>query len=256
MTIDRRKTLGALFAALLAPARAAAPEFRLAYFETYSPLSFVENGAMRGILVDVLDAVLAGQLGLACRHEGLPWPRAQLRVEQGAADAMCTIATAERLAYAVSCEEPVLSAPTCIFVRAENPLLPAFARAGSLEELRALKPAILSYSANGWAREKLKGFDVTWGGDFNSAMKMLVARRGDIMIENALTMAYTLQRTPGGGEIRMLPNRMDQANFQLLLGKNSPHVARRDDIRRALVQFKRTQQYADVFRRYGLSVIR
>ena len=169
MTIDRRKTLGALSAALLAPARAAAPEFRLAYFETYSPLSFVENGAMRGILVDVLDAVLAGQLGLACRHEG---------------------------------------------------------------------------------------FDVTWGGDFNSAMKMLVARRGDIMIENALTMAYTLQRTPGGGEIRMLPNRMDQANFQLLLGKNSPHVARRDDIRRALVQFKRTQQYADVFRRYGLSVIR
>ncbi|WP_158080885.1 ABC transporter substrate-binding protein [Pelomonas sp. KK5] len=235
-------------------ARAAPADFRMAYFETYSPLSFVQpDGRMGGILVDVLGAVLNEDLGLHCLHEGFPWPRAQLRVTLGTSDAVCTIATADRLAYAVAVDEPVVTATNTIFVRADHPQFEALSRVKSLDELKALNLNVLSYSANGWAREKLQGFDVTWGGDFNSALKMLVARRGDLMVENALTMSYTLQRTPGGEQVRMLPNRLDQANFQLLIGKRSPHVERVASIGRALQQFKRTPAYADVFKRYGLS---
>jgi len=226
--------------------------FRLAYFETYSPMSFRDGDRLRGILVEILHAVLVDRLGLVCREEGFPWARAQQRVERGESDAICTVATPQRLAYSVAVDEPILTVPNRIFVRADNPMLPALAKVRNLDELRALNPSILSYSANGWAKARLQDFDVTWGGDFNSAMKMLVARRGDIMVENALTMVYTLQRTPGGDAVRMLPTAMDQASFQLLISKRSPHLNRRDEISRAIRQFKLAPPYADIFQQYGV----
>ena len=240
------------------PAQAApAPEdpFRTAYFETYRPLSFVDGGAMRGILVDVLEEVLGRRLGLRCEHEGYPWLRAQRLVEVGQRDAICTIATPERLAYAVAASEPVITAPTCIFVRGDNPRAATFAQARNLDELRELKPSVISYIANGWAKNKLGGFDVAGSGDFNSAIKMLIARRGDIMIENVLVMSYVLARTPGGDAVQLLPNRMDRADFQLLIGKSSPHVQRSAQIAKVLRLFKQTPAYDDVFKRYGLPLM-
>jgi len=237
------------------PAHAAAADFRMAYFETYSPLSFVDQGALRGILVDVLETVLVGRLGIPTRHEGFPWPRAQRLVEAGERDAICTIATPERLAYAEAISEPVVSVPTCIFVRADNPRADEFARARNLAELQAMKPTVVSYGANGWAKARLKDFDVTGGGDFNSSIKMLIARRADIMIENVLTMSYLLARTPGGDSIRLLRNRMDQAEFQLLISKKSPFLERRADIDRALHQYKATPAYASVFQTYGMPLL-
>ena len=100
------------------PCAALASEpFRLAYFETYSPLSFTEAGGIKGILVDVLDEVIGNRMGLLRTHEGFPWPRAQSLVQRGERDAICTIATPQRLEYALAAHEPVVSAPTCIFVR-------------------------------------------------------------------------------------------------------------------------------------------
>lgn len=250
--IRRAAGLGLAAAALGARATAGSPPFRMAYFETYRPLSFVANGQLRGILVEVLDAVLNRQLGARCVHEGLPWPRAQSLVERGERDAICTIATPERLAYAAAAEEPVVTAPTCIFVRADHPQLPAFAQARNLAELLALKPTVLSYSGNGWARARLADFNVSWGGDFNSALKMLLARRGDLMIENALTMQHSLARLEGGGAVRMLPNRMDQASFQLLVSRRSLHLGLLPEFNRALAHFKATPAYAEIFKSYGL----
>lgn len=255
----RRELLKTGWAAALAtacwPLRAAvsatAP-LRLAYFETYSPLSFVEGGALKGILVDLLNEVLGRRLGQRLVHEGYPWPRAQALVQRGECDAICSIATPGRLAYAAAAEEAVLSAPTCIFARADHPLLPALAQARNLDELRALRPAVLSYSANGWAKSRLSEFNVQWGGDFNSALKMLLARRGDIMVENALVMQHSLRRLSGGDAIRMLPNRMDQANFQLLIGKFSPHLGLLPEFSKAMAQFKATTAYAEIFRRHGV----
>ena len=233
-------------------ARASEP-FRLAYFETYSPLSFVDKGHLTGILVDVLDEVI-GRMGLPRVHSGFPWARAQLLVKNGEQDAICTIATPERLEYAQAADEPVVTAFNCIFVRKDHPKLAQLAQVTSLDELRAMKLGVLSYAANGWAKAKLTGFDVMWGSDFGSSLKMLVAGRGDLMVENALTMQYSLARTPGGDAIRMLPNRFDEAQFQLLVSKHSPHLSRLPEFSRLLAQFKRAPAYGEIFQRYGVKI--
>lgn len=246
-----RTATAGLGAALLGPAAAASP-LRMAYFETYRPLSYLDGG-IKGLLVDTLDEVVSRQLGLPCRHEGFPWPRAQALVEQGERDAICTIATPERLAYAVASEESVVVAPTCIFMLSDHPLLPRFKTAQNLAQLRAMAPSVLSYSANGWAKARLDGFNIIWGNDFMSALRMLIAGRGDIMIENALTMSYSLRQLPGGERAIALPQPMDQARFKLLVSKRSAHAAWLPQFDAAMRRFKSTPRYAQLFGRYGVA---
>ncbi len=187
---DRRsfiRTAAALGLGAALPARAA-PPLRMAYFETYSPLSFGQDGRLRGILLDVIQEVAGRRLGLVVEHTGYPWNRAQALVQTGEQDAICTIATPERLEYAVAAQEPVVSAPRRIFVHKNNAMLPKLQKLRNLDELRTLDPAVISYQGNGWAKSNLGHFKVDNARNFESAIKMLLANRGDVMVDNALTM--------------------------------------------------------------------
>lgn len=257
MTISRRKLLasggagGLALAGLQVSAQPALKPLRIAYFETYRPLSF-RAPDLKGLLVDVLDEVLTDELQVPCSHEGFPWPRAQALVQVGERDAMCTIATPQRLEYAFAAETPVVEAPTCIYVDKDNPLVPQLRQVRSLEQLRALDATVLSYSANGWAAENLKGFKIIWGNDFLSALRMLAAGRGDVMVENSLTMQHTLQSMPGAAHIIRLPNPLDVAKFRLLVSRASAHAGVPPRFSDAMKRFKLTPRYADLFDRYGV----
>lgn len=235
-------------------AHAAAP-LRMAYFETYSPLSFRPDGAMlRGILPDIIGEVVS-RMGMSVEHTGYPWARAQLLVRNGDQDAICTIATPERLEYCVAAQEPVVSAPRRVFARADCPLLPKLRQARTLDALRALNPVVVSYAGNGWAKANLEGsFKIESGINFETALKMLVARRGDVMIDNALTMQYSLQRTEGATDVVMLPTDLEVSQFQLLISRKSQHLAMLPAFDVALRQFKKTPGYQKVFQTYGIQL--
>jgi polar amino acid transport system substrate-binding protein len=123
-----------------------------------------------------------------------------------------------------------------------------------LAGLRQLNPTVVSYAGNGWGAENLKDFKLAIGADYESGLKMLIARRGDVMIDNSLTMQFSLRREAGGDQIVMMPARLDSSNFQLLVSKLSRHLGMLPDFDRALAQYKKTSAYADVFRKYGVSV--
>jgi len=241
----------ALGSALPGRADAATP-LRVAYFETYSPLSFRQDGVLRGILVDVIQEVAGKRLHLAVEHTGYPWNRAQMLVRNGEMDAICTIATPERLEYAVAAQEPVVSPRRRIFVRNDNPLLPQIRQVKDLEGLRQLNIVMVSYVGNGWGKANLGGFNVQEGIDFESALKMIVAKRGDVLIDNSFTMQYSLARTEGGADILMMPADLDQSNFQLLMSKKSPHLGILPAFDAALRKFKRTPQYTKILQQYGV----
>jgi polar amino acid transport system substrate-binding protein len=233
------------------PAHSAAP-FQMAYFETYSPLSFRQGSALQGILLDVIEEILYKRMRVDVDHKGYPWNRAQLMVQNGEADAICTIATPERLEYAVAAEEPVVSPRRRVFVRASHPMLAQIRQIKDLDELRQLNLTVVSYAGNGWAKANLVDFKVEQGIDFESALKMLIARRGDVFIDNSFTMQYSLQRLPGGNEILMMPANLDQSHFQLLVSKKSTHLGLLPAFDAALRQFKRTPQYTRIYQQYGV----
>lgn len=252
--LDRRSFLKASTTLMLLPYTPvwAATPLKMAYFETYSPLSFSENGTMRGLIVDIVETVFRRFLNTSVESSGFPWIRAQALVQNGQYDGICTVATPARLQYAVAATEAVVSAPTRIFVRADNPLLPKLKEVKNLDELSRLNASVLSYAGNGWAKAKLTNFNVNWGGDFSSSLSMLVGKRGDIMVENAISMQFSLNKIPGGDEVIMLPNSMDQVDFQLLLSKSSPHVGLLSEFNAALHEFKKTEDYANIYKEYGL----
>lgn len=232
----------------------AAPPLRMAYFETYSPLSFGQNGQLRGILLDVIQEVAGRRLGLAVEHTGYPWSRAQALVQTGEQDAICTIATPERLEYAVAAQEPVVSARRRIFVHKDNTMLAKLQKVRSLEELHALNPAVISYQGNGWAKANMAHFNIDNSRNFESAVKMLLANRGDVMVDNALTMQYALQQAQGSANVVVLGANLDESHFQLLVGKNSPHIGMLPAFDTALRQFKRSPDYARVLQKYGVTL--
>jgi polar amino acid transport system substrate-binding protein len=86
----------------------AAAELRIAYFNDFAPVSYLENGVMKGVLVDTFDDVLGKRLALPVHHDGLPWVRAQDQVKDGGEDAFCTTRTDARAEYANFGTEPVL----------------------------------------------------------------------------------------------------------------------------------------------------
>ena len=252
---NRRVFLQTAMAAGLVPAwsaQAAVP-LRMAYFETYSPLSFRVDGALRGILPDVIGEVVS-RLGMPVTHMGYPWARAQLLVKLGEQDAICTIATPERLEYAVAAQVPVVSAPRRVFARADCPLLPQLKQAKTLEDLRQINPTVVSYAGNGWGQANLSAFKVESAINFETALKMLVARRGDVMIDNALTMQFSLQRTAGGASIVMLQTDLDQSHFQLLLSKKSPHLAMLPAFDAAMLKFRSTPAYLKILQSYDIQL--
>ncbi len=232
----------------------AAPPLRMAYFETYSPLSFGQDGQLRGILLDVIQEVAGRRLGLVVEHTGYPWNRAQALVQTGEQDAICTIATPERLEYAVAAQEPVVSAPRRIFVHKNNAMLAKLHKVRNLDELHKLDPSVISYQGNGWAKANLGHFKVDNGRNFDSAVKMLLANRGDVMVDNALTMQYALQQAQGSGDVVMLGADLDESHFQLLVGKKSPHVGILPSFDTALRQFKRSPDYAKLLQKYGVKL--
>lgn len=256
MVIGRRRLVQAGALSLLGTgAEAADTPLRMAYFETYSPLSYRDkSGGLRGILVDTLEDVLHVKMGLQVQHTGYPWLRAQLMTRNGQMDAICTIATSARLEYAVASSEVVVAAPRRIFVRADNPMLEDLRQVHDLAGLRKLKPIVVSYIGNGWGAENLTGFDVVSGKDYESGLKMLIAKRGDVMLDNSLTMQFSLSTTVGGDQVLMMPARLESSNFQLLVSKLSPHVELLPSFDRAMAQYKKTSAYADIFRKYGVRI--
>lgn len=263
MTLRRRSLLsaaaalplgGALATGLASQAPGKAAPLRLAYFETYSPFSFREGGTLKGVLVDVLEEILARQLGVTVRHSGYPWVRAQAMVQNGDADGFCTTVTPARLAFVEPAHEPVLVQHRRMFARADNPLLPQLQQVHNLQELRQLNPRIVTYVGNGWGSINFAGFRVETGHDYISALRMLVARRADVMIDYAQSMQYSLRRVAGGDAVVMLPAPMAQTSFQLMLNKRSPHVGLLPAFDKALAQFKKGPGYAAIFSRYGVSL--
>jgi len=254
MLNSRRRIVGAAALALLPRASPAADApFRMAYFETYSPLSYRDEfGVLRGILVDILDDVWGRQMGIPIQHIGYPWVRAQMLAKLGEVDAICTIATPARLEYAVASSEAVVAAPRRIFVRADNPMLGDLQQVRDLAALKELNPTVVSYVGNGWGQANLAGFRVAYGVDYESGLKMLLAKRGDVMIDNSLTMQYSLSRHAGGDQVVMMPASLESSNFQLLISKLSRFVGQLPSFDKTMAQYKKTAAYTDILRKYGV----
>lgn len=234
---------------------------RLAVSDNYAPLYMLDNGRASGLVVDILRTVLQRQMGLMVEIDPFPWARAQMLVQRGEYDALCTIPTPERLQYTVASAEAVLVNNFRLFVHRDNPLLPQLRQVRSLPELLALKPSAVSYSGSGWSKANLSSIGVVLTGTFDNVMRLLLARRADIVIDGEVNVMHWLATHPedlgrfNTADIIMLPLVYEATHFALLVAKDSPHVGLLPEFNVRMKAFRASAEYRQILQAYGVHLL-
>ncbi|SHJ85470.1 polar amino acid transport system substrate-binding protein [Malonomonas rubra DSM 5091] len=199
------------------PATAAEP-MKIVYFDSYPPRSWLENGQMKGILVDIITEALHNRLGIPLQHEGYPWARAQAMVESGHADAFITVPTAKRKAYTVVSQEPVISFNLFISTQKNNPHLEELKQVTDIDGLKPYK--LVDYHGNGFAAKRLKEFNVEWMPEVTSVYPFLNAGKADVLLVSERGI-YDLNRFGYSNKLIVLPQPVYSLEFHLCIGKHS-----------------------------------
>ena len=213
-----------LFAIIMATISASAKETILfVYFNDYPPFGWQENGAMRGLYIDIVNEVFKNRLGIPVEHKGYPWRRAQKMIMDGVADGFCTVITPERLSFSDATQHSIIDVNFKIFVPANSSKLEQLRQVSSISGLRGFK--LVDYAGSGWADEHLAkaGLDVYWLPRNEPIWKYLLAGRADLTVKNEWTTRYSLKKEGYQDQFLELPQPMtpEPTSFHIFIGKKS-----------------------------------
>lgn len=249
-----RHGAGLLFASAAGAAWPQAP-LRIALGEpAYLPLYDPGGHDGEGVFVDVFRELLERRMGLTLAFGMFPWARAQVLVQAGQQDAICTLVTPARMDYAICSREAVVSLPNRLFVRADNPLLPRLREVRTLEALRSIHPLVLGYIGNDWVRQTFAGMRVDMSGDFDSAVRKLAAGRGDVLVDDAYSVRRALDKLEDGKRVLMLDTNFAVTDYHLLIGRHSSYVGIMAAFDSHLAHLKKEDGYRHILQRYGVAL--
>ena len=77
----------------------------IAYNDAWPPYSSGSLDQAQGILIDLMDYLLADEPGLEIQHIGLPWNRVQTSIRSGRSDLFISVPTQQRLEYSYTSEQ-------------------------------------------------------------------------------------------------------------------------------------------------------
>ena len=201
------------------------------------------DGKPAGIFYEIMKEAFH-RLNIPLKVELYPWVRAQKIVSEGKADGMVTVLTNARKPFFIG-SVPVLVAYEHIFVNTNNPNLKKIMSIRSLKEARPFK--IVETIGSGWTKENLKGFDITWVPNMDSAFNMLINCRVDIYIANGFIGAAFIKKKIKEGTslsegyrcILTNPYPLRKIVYRLLIRKNSPFVNIIDAFNKTIYQMRK-----------------
>ncbi len=211
--------------------------------EDYPPLIYSgTNGKPAGIFYEIMIEAF-NRLNIPLKVELYPWVRAQRILVYGKADGTITVLTDARKKRCIG-SDPILLVCEHIFVNRDNPHIKEIMSIRSIKELRPFK--IVETIGSGWTEENLKGFNIIWVPDMDSAFNMLIKGRVDIYIANNFTGAYFLKKkikegnsfSEGYKRIITNPYPLKTIAFRLLIRKDSSLVNIIDDFNETIRQMK------------------
>ena len=230
--------------------------FFIADDKDFSPYcSANEQGEPEGIFYDVISEAFR-RMNTPFTYKVYPWKRAQLLVKNGEADAMITVPTPERLKFVNSCEEPIVKAGLVIFVRMDNPRIEEIKKIRTFTGLQGYK--LVDYLGDGWAERNLKDLDVDWAKNMQHALKMLALNRADIFVQSKVITRYNLKQLIADetnknipfNQIIELPYVLEESSYNLLIRKDSPHIAITDRFNQTIRAMRRDGTMQRIYDKY------
>ena len=226
-TLSRRGFCGGASAAIAALASGAsrADEFKVAFYNSFAPLSFEdEQHRITGILPDMVTEILGRRVGLPLVLQGLPWARAQTLVQDGSADAFCTNPTPARLAYALFTSRAAIETKIELFYAADNPRRAEIEAIRTVEQLAGFRQG--DYVGNGFAEATFKGLPVDFTPTLDAVFRKIAVDRLDLFVGNDLVAKSVLRQTGLADKIRSFPVAIGQpSRFHIGIRKSLPDAA-------------------------------
>lgn len=229
---------------------AEAPPLRMVYTDNMPPVGYQEQGQMRGAWVAVMDE-LAQRLHLTVQHQGFPWARAQVMVSTGAADGMITVASPERLRYALAGKQSVLDNDTRIYAHKSNARMEELAAVQGMPDLRKFR--VISYLGNNWLKSQLsESSKVRWLRTLDDAVRATLLEENAVLVEGERLMLPVLRRRQLEEEFVAVGPVLAHTSSRLLIARQSPYAARMADFDKALAAMHRDGTMKQILARYGM----
>ena len=206
-------------------------------FQEYRPANFLdETGQPAGFFVDIIREAVENRLGLDLRISVFPWVRCQALVRQGEADLMTTIPTPGRLEYADLVNVPIWIKQYRLYTYRNHPRVPEMHGIRSLEEIRKARFTVISYIGNNWAKTNLEdiGVPVLDATSVEGMYRMLIARRGDIIVDDPILVRDSLNAAGLENRIVLTEGLVESSAFYPMISKQSDLSARTEEFADAL----------------------
>lgn len=202
--------------------------FKFVYADNFPPLSYLDNGVLRGTSPRIVEELFNKRLQLGVTHHAYPWARAQSMVEHGEADGFVSAATPARLEYTVASTEPLLQARLSAYARVDHPQFAKYLKFQANTDLAGLK--LGSILGNNWTKATLGSQHVEYVRDRELAFRMLLAGRFDVFVEVEDLAEPALKALGLDDDIKAIPLVLALDDVKVCLGKRSPLVGRMREI--------------------------
>ncbi len=249
--IQRLLLLAAFTTSLLISSVTYAQPLNLVFSENYVPLSWRKDTKMTGILIDILKESLNRRLDIKTTYTGYPWKRAQKLVERGLADAFVTVPTKSRKEFTVCSVEPAITVEVSIYTHKDNPRMEELRRVKTYADLKDFVG--IDYDGNDWAKNKFKHMKMVWARDLLGSYKMLLEKRGDVLVRHAFNFDYYSKNLDLGNLIVKLPTSLSSVAFHLCIRKSSDLVNVLPAFDKVIKEMRADGKYEAIVRQYGSS---
>ncbi|XXJ20529.1 substrate-binding periplasmic protein [Desulfovibrio caledoniensis] len=231
-----------LAVALLAascPVAFAAEPLRVAYPDYWPFFTRTGEGYMTGFFFEIVSEAL-GRMGVSSKWEAYPWSRCQALVRSGDADAMITVPTAERLAYAATHEDPLYMKRVKIFTYADHPKLAAIRNIRTIDDIYRLGLVVVTYHGNGWNDLFIRsqGIKTYESPVIKNIWLMLANHRGDIAIEWPMAAWPLIEEVGVANRIVETDVSLEDRPFHLFINRDCPYAARLGEFNEAIKQMR------------------
>lgn len=139
-------------------------------------------------------------------------------------------------------------------MRRDNPALARLQDVHSLDDLARADITVVGITGNGWVKKNIEGRGIrtVHASGTIGTVRMLIGRRGDVIVDMSSQINWILKDMPGGNEIVELPAVMEMVDWHLQISRKSPVV---DDLPRltaAIKELKASSRYEAILKAYGI----
>ncbi len=221
---------------------------KLVYYSNYPPFSWLEDGQMKGILIDVLTEAIQNRMNIPVSHEGYPWARAQYMVKTNDADAFATVPTEERRNYTEISSEPVIQITFTIFLSKNSTMIDELKKVETVSGLADF--CHVQYIGSGWAKQNLKDMNVYWTPVLEKALLHIAENRFDVFIDTSQVIRFNIKKLGYQDRIIELPNIIDSNSFNLCIGKDSPFVSILPEFNETIIKLREDGSLQEIYNKY------